>query len=166
MMMNYLKFFLILLILIVIGCDQEKDKKEFGQAKPFSLFDTDSVSISLSDYSNKPVLIHFWADFCSHCRQEFPKIQRAYEKIKPMGYEILAINAGQTKEHVLEIKSTYGLTYPVLVDENRKTADLYGVTGLPSSYFIDAAGKIREKYIGYLEEQQILDIFKKIQDDS
>jgi len=163
--MKYIFVIAIFLAFNTINCSKQNDVQELGQAKPFKLFDTDSVSFALSDYSNKPVLIHFWADFCSHCRQEFPKIQRAYEKIKPMGYEILAINAGQSKEHVLEIKTTYGLTFPILVDEERETAEVYGVSGLPSSYFIDATGKIRERYIGYLEEQQILEIFKKIQDE-
>jgi peroxiredoxin len=156
---------LILLFLFFIGCGQKQEAEELGQAKPFLLYDTDSVAFALDDYKNKPVLIHFWADFCAHCRQEFPKIQNAYEILKPKGYEFFAVNAGQSREHVLEIKTTYDLTYPVLVDEEKKIAELYGVTGLPTSLFIDRTGKIREKYIGYLEEQQILNIFKKIQDE-
>ena len=56
--------------------------------------------------------------------------------------------------------------YPLLVDEDAKTAETYGVSGLPTSFFIDGSGKIREKHIGWLDEQQILEIFKKIQDDS
>ena len=84
--------------------------------------------------------------------------------LKPKGYEFFAVNSGQTKEHVREIKTSFGLTYPLLVDEEKKTADLYGITGLPTSLFIDKNGKIREKHIGYLEEKQILDIFKKIEE--
>lgn len=153
---------LILFFLFLLGCNQNKEIEDLGQAKPFILYDTDSVEFSLANYKGKPVLIHFWADFCAHCRQEFPKIQQAYDVLKPKGYEFFAVNSGQTKEHVREIKITYGLTYPLLVDEERKTAELYGVTGLPTSLFVDRRGKIREKYIGYLEEKQIIDIFKKI----
>jgi thioredoxin-related protein len=52
------------------------------------------------------------------------------------------------------------------VDEEAKTAEKYAVSGLPTSFFVDGKGKIREKHIGWLEEQQILDIFKKIQDNA
>jgi peroxiredoxin len=158
-------FYITLSLIFLIGCAQDKDLKILGQAQPFTLHDTDSVTFSLADYKNKPILIHFWADWCPHCRQEFPRIQSAYEALKPRGYEILAINAGQSKEHVLEIKTTFGLTFPLLVDEEAKTAEMYGVSGLPTSFFIDRTGKIREKYIGWLKEEQILDIFKKIEDE-
>ena len=156
---------LILYFLFFLGCGQKTETEDLGQAKPFLLYDTDSVEFALEDYKNKPVLIHFWADFCAHCRQEFPKIQKAYDVLQPEGYEFFAINSGQTKEHVREIKNTYGLTYPLLVDEEKKTAELYGVTGLPTSLFIDRNGIIREKYIGYLDEKQILDTFKKIEEE-
>ncbi len=154
-----------LFVLFLLGCGQKKEVEELGQAKSFMLYDTDSVVFALEDYKNKPVLIHFWADFCAHCRQEFPKIQNAYNILKPQGYEFLAVNAGQSREHVLEIKTTYDLTYPLLVDEEKKIAELYGISGLPTSLFIDGNGKIRKKFIGYLDEKQILDTFKKIEEE-
>jgi peroxiredoxin len=164
--MKYLSVFMIACTISFLSCSQKNDEQELGNAKQFKLYDTDSVSYSLKNYRNNLVLVHFWADWCSHCRQEFPKIQKAYETLKPLGYEILAINAGQSKEHVFEIKTTYGLTFPLLVDEEAKTAEIYGVTGLPTSFFIDGKGKIREKHIGWLDEKQILENFKKLQDDS
>ena len=157
---------MLFLILSFLSCGHEKDIQEFGDAKPFELYDTDSVSYALENYKGKLVLIHFWADWCSHCRQEFPKIQKAYEKLKPQGFEIIAVNAGQSREHVLEIRMNYNLTFPLLVDEEAKTAEIYGVTGLPTSYFIDGKWRIREKHIGWLEEEKILEIFKRLQEES
>jgi len=164
--MKYLIVCLIAVTIFISGCGQEKQVQELGQAKPFELYDTDSVSYALKNYKGKLVLIHFWADWCSHCRQEFPKIQKAYDKLKLQGYEIIAINAGQTREHVLEIKMSYNLSFPLLVDEEAKTAEVYGVTGLPTSFFIDKNGMIREKHIGWLEEEKILKIFNKLHSES
>ena len=155
-----------LFTIILLSCSQQKDVQELGQAQPFELYDTDSVSYALTNYRNKLVLVHFWADWCSHCRQEFPKIQRAYEKLKPQGFEILAVNAGQSREHIVEIKENYNLTFPLLVDEEAKIAEIYGVTGLPTSFFIDGTGKIREKHIGWLEEEQIVGIFEKLRENT
>jgi len=162
--MKYLKACLIVLTVIGLGCEQHQEVQDLGQAKLFELYDTDSVSYALKNYKGKLVLVHFWADWCSHCRQEFPKIQMAYEKLKSQGIEILAVNAGQTREHVLEIKMSYNLTFPLLVDERAKIAEVYGVTGLPTSFIIDGTGEIREKHIGWLEEEQIVEIFEKLKE--
>jgi len=164
--MKYFSVLMMVLTMSFLSCSQQQNEQELGIAKPFELYDTDSISYALNNYRGNLVLVHFWADWCSHCRQEFPKIQSAYEKLKTQGFEILAVNAGQSREHVLEIKMTYSLTFPLLVDEEAKTAEVYGVTGLPTSFFIDGTGKIREKHIGWLEEEQIIDIFKKLQEES
>ena len=163
--MKYLNVYLMLFTLSLLSCSQQKDVQELGNARPFELYDTDSVSYALTNYRSKLVLVHFWADWCSHCRQEFPKIQRAYEKLKPQGFEILAVNSGQSREHIVEIKENYNLTFPLLVDEEAKTAEIYGVTGLPTSFFIDGTGKIREKHIGWLDEEQIIEIYEKLQEE-
>ena len=120
--MTFLNICLIVITIFILGCGEQKEIQDLGQAKPFELYDTDSVSYALKNYKGKMVMIHFWADWCSHCRQEFPKIQIVYEKLKSQGIEIIAVNAGQTREHVLEIKMSYKLTFPLLVDEEAVTA--------------------------------------------
>ena len=166
MNVRYLQVFLIILIATLISCGHQKDVQNLREAKPIELYDTDSVLYALENYKGKLVLVHFWADWCTHCRQEFPKIQKAYEKLNLQDFEILAVNAGQTKEHVFEIKMSFNLTFPLLVDEEAKTAEVYGVTGLPTSFFIDGNGKIRDKHIGWLTEKQILEIFNKLYEES
>ena len=92
--MTFLNICLIVITIFILGCGPQQQDQELGQAKPFELYDTDSVSYALKNYKGKMVMIHFWADWCSHCRQEFPKIQIAYEKLKSQGIEIIAVNAG------------------------------------------------------------------------
>jgi peroxiredoxin len=141
---------------------QEQSKPAMQKAQPFTLYDTDSVAYSLNDYPGKLVMIHFWADWCPHCREEFPKLQHVYEELLSEGFEILAVNSGQSKEHVREIKDTYSLTYPLLVDEGAKTAEKYKVSGLPASYFIDANGMIAEVVVGWIKETQIKKLLKNL----
>jgi peroxiredoxin len=161
--MRIIQFFVItILCLWVINCAQEQSKPALQKAQPFTLYDTDSVAYSLKDYPGKLVMIHFWADWCSHCRGEFPKLQRVYEELQSEGFEILAVNSGQSKDHVQEIKETYALTYPLLVDEEAKTAEEYKVSGLPASYFIDGNGMITEVVVGWIKENQIKKIVKKL----
>ena len=157
-----IKLFYIFLIgctILSVGCEKKTGEEIVAPPPAFELYDTDSVLYSLKTYKGNPLMIHFWADWCPHCREEFPKLQQAYQNLKDRQIEILAVNSGQSRAHVLEIKETYGLTFPVLVDEKAQVAKLYQVTGLPTTLFIDSNGMIFKKYIGWLDEAQILEIF-------
>ena len=148
------------------GCSSKKYTSEISEAILFTLPDVDSIQYKLEDYRGKIVLLHFWADWCPHCRKEFEKIQKAADELRDKGLQILAVNVGQSRQHVLELKEEYQLSIPLLMDENRDITEKYGVTGLPTSFFIDQNGVIKEKEIGWLTEQQIKSIFEKIQTEN
>jgi len=154
--------FVAIFLLTLQGCNQEKKVNQPQEAIPFSLLDVDSLQYKLIDHSGKVVLLHFWADWCPHCRKEFAKIQQASDQLQEKGLVILAVNVGQGREHVLELKREYRLTIPLLLDDKKEIADKYGVTGLPTSFFIDRRGKIREKKIGWLSVEYIRSNFEKI----
>jgi peroxiredoxin len=158
-------FFTLLLLAIICACSQEKAQHPQKQALPFTLSDTDSKHHSLVDYRNKIVVVNFWADWCPSCRKEFRKLQQVYDSLKTSGLEILAVNTGQSIEHVKQIQQEYDLTFPVLVDEESMIAKLYGVKGLPSSYFIDKRGVIRKVVVGWMKEEEIIENFTKIKED-
>ncbi len=157
---------LCLFVSILISCDREYKPTQIQETIPFTLPAVDSLQYTLADYRGKVVLLNFWADWCPHCRKEFVKLQRASDKLKERGLVILAVNVGQGREHVLELKQEYRLTIPLLLDDKKEIAEKYGVTGLPTSFFIDRHGKIREKMIGWLTEEQICSVFEKIVEEN
>jgi peroxiredoxin len=129
----------------------------------FTLITPDSVEHSLSQYRGQYVLVHFWADMCSGCRAEFPEMENGYQALKSQNFIILAVNAGQPFDHVAEIRDTYGLTFPVLVDEEAKTAKEMAISGVPYSFMLDKQGKIRKELSGYLDEKLIAELFAAAQ---
>jgi len=159
------KYVLLTIILFFVACQHEAVLEDHGPAKNFILYDTDSVRHDLAEYQGKIVMIHFWADWCPNCRGEFPRIQKAYEKLKSADFEILGINSGQSKAHVQEIRETYELTYPLLVDKKTETAKAYGVAGLPSTFFVDKAGKIVRINVGWLDAEEIISTYKMIKNE-
>jgi len=105
--------------------------------------------VNLSDYKGKVVLLNFWASWCFPCRKEMPSMQELYQIFKDRNFEILAVNLDKFgKEKVLSFVSNYGLTFPILLDEDMKTALSYEVRNIPTSYIIDKEGIIKEKIIG------------------
>ncbi len=62
---------------------------------------------------------------------------------------MLAVSIDQEGEKVVRpFAAKYGLAFPVLLDPDRKTYRLYGLTGIPESFIIDKNGVVIEKVIG------------------
>lgn len=125
-----------------------------GEVAPdFTLVDPLGNTFSLSNYSGKVVLLHFWASWCHFCREEFPKMQRSYNKHKDKNFVILAVNVKQSKEHVIDFMEKYNLTFPTPMDEEAAIAYRYGVVGLPTNFIIDPNGVVRDKVVGWVTER-------------
>lgn len=154
-------FWSILFLLFVLpGCGT---KIEVGKPAPdFTVTDLQDKPVKLSDYRGKLVFLHFWADWCSECRAEFPRIEHAYEALKnDSEIAIISVNAGQSKYHVEDFKEEFGLTFPMLVDEYAKSAKLYQVEGIPTTFVIDPNGKIADIHVGWITEKYIFDAVER-----
>jgi len=156
----------IIFILILFGCQEKSEKKQFGQASSFRLMDTDSTYRQLEDFKGRIIMLHFWADWCPHCRQEFPELQNAYTVLKDRGFLIVGINSGQPYDHVIGIQQEFNLTFPMLVDEAAGVAKKYNVAGLPASFFIDVQGNILASEVGWVKEDRIIEIFNRLTESS
>ena len=150
------------LMFIMSSCGEKPKQESLGKAAMFQLMDTDSTQRQLSDFKGKIVMLHFWADWCPHCRQEFPELENAYQELKGQGLMIVGINSGQTFDHVTGIQEEFDLTFPMLVDEEAGVAKDYKVSGLPSSIFIDEEGNILAREVGWVKQDKIKEIFKRL----
>ncbi len=119
-------------------------------APDFALEDESGSLVQLSDLRGQAVLVNIWASWCAPCRAEMPAMQRVYETMQGSGFTILAVNATHqdSREAALAFAARHGLTFPILFDSDGSVARLYENRALPSSYFIDPDGRIREVVIG------------------
>jgi cytochrome c biogenesis protein CcmG, thiol:disulfide interchange protein DsbE len=119
-------------------------------APDFELQTTEGETIKLSDLRGQPVLVNLWATWCPPCRAEMPAIEKVYNDYKDQGLVVLAVNmtAQDTSSNITPFIDEYGLTFPVLLDEDNSVASAYQLRSLPSSFFIDRDGIIREVVIG------------------
>ena len=119
-------------------------------APDFELQTTEGETIKLSDLRGQAVLVNLWATWCPPCRAEMPAIERVYKDYKDQGLVVLAVNmtAQDTPSNIAPFIDEYGLTFPVLLDEDNSVASAYQLRSLPSSFFIDRDGIIREVVIG------------------
>ncbi|MZH02395.1 MAG: TlpA family protein disulfide reductase [Nitrospinae bacterium] len=100
--------------------------------------------VELSDFKGKVVLLNFWATWCGACIEEMASMQNLYSALRADGVEVLAVSIDRWNEdRIQDYVKNNQLTFPVLLDQNQKVRKKYHVMGLPTSYLIDAEGKIR-----------------------
>lgn len=77
-------------------------------------------------------------------------MQRVYADFENQGFIILAVNATQQDnvEDVVAFIHEYQLSFPIVFDTDGTVSRLYAVNALPTSFFIDADGIIREVIVG------------------
>ena len=116
----------------------------------FELSDLSGARVALSAQRGRVVFVNFWATWCPPCRQEAPSLERLYGRLRPEGFEVLAvsIDAKSDRAEVAEFRREFGLSFPVLLDPGQTAHTAFGVTGVPETYLIDTQGRLAERFIG------------------
>ncbi|HZQ07578.1 MAG TPA: TlpA disulfide reductase family protein [Anaerolineae bacterium] len=117
-------------------------------APTFTLQSITSETLDLDALKGKVLLVNFWATWCPPCRAEMPAIDKAYRANKDAGFVVLAVDQQEDPRVVKAFGEKYNLTFPLLLDRDGSVNVLYGVSALPTSYFVDRRGVIRDMMIG------------------
>jgi thiol-disulfide isomerase/thioredoxin len=121
----------------------------------FSLTDLKGVTHTIADYKGRPVLINGWATWCPPCKAEMPALHEFYLKHQAEGFELLAVNSGESRSAVQQFIDQKGFTFPVLLDTNKDVLDGLGVSGLPTSIFVGRDGTVKTIHVGGLTPEMI-----------
>lgn len=97
----------------------------------------------------QPVLVHFWATWCSVCRAEQGTIAAlAHDDASVI---TVAMQSGRPEE-VARHMQEQGIAFPVLNDPDGSIARAWGVHAVPASFIIGTDGRIRFVEVGYTTE--------------
>jgi peroxiredoxin len=130
------------------GHDRPQLPRSGYPAPDFTLDTLEGKTVTLSDLHGQVVLVNFWATWCPPCRAEMPAIQEVYEAYRDQGFTVLAVNQRENPERVAAFMAGLGLTFPVPLDRDGRVFARYRVNALPSTFFVDRAGIIRDVTIG------------------
>ena len=90
-------------------------------------------------------MIDFWASWCGPCRQENPNVVVLYKEFHNKGLNIISVSldedATEWKEAIVKDKLTW--THVSNLKEMKDPIALqYGVTQIPTTFLLDATGKV------------------------
>jgi thiol-disulfide isomerase/thioredoxin len=114
------------------------------------LLDLDGTPIHLGDFAGRPLWIVFWATWCTPCQQEASDIRASYHAHRADDLAVLAIDVQEPAVAVREYALDHDLDYAIGLDATAGVKALYGSLGLPSHFFLDGDGVIRDRSIGQL----------------
>jgi thiol-disulfide isomerase/thioredoxin len=146
----------------VISAELESFSEEYRM--DFSLPDFRDKVHSLADYQGKVVLINFWASWCPPCIYEMPELTRLKQQLADKPFEIIAINVGEKKYRVRKFTKLVNFELQVLLDTSSKAFNDWDVKTLPTSFLIDADGRVRHKIRGNpgWEQQETISLIEQL----
>jgi thiol-disulfide isomerase/thioredoxin len=138
---------LVLAVILGVRTWQQRDLPS-GPAPAVVGTTLDGKPFALEEQRGQPVLLHFWATWCSVCAMEKGSI----DSIAKGGRVVTVASESGDAAKVAAYMKAQGLSFPVVLDPEGALARRYGVRGFPTSVFVDRGGVIRFAEVGYTTE--------------
>lgn len=116
----------------------------------------DGKTLDLKDYNGKVLLLNFWASWCMPCLMEIPSFNKIYDKYRPRGLEMLALNVDtdQGLTRIKDISKKARIQYKVGKAQKEMIGELK-IFAIPTSYLFGKDGKLIRKYTGPPSPEQL-----------
>ncbi len=163
---NKLIFLATVLLLFIVGAyglyqtlAPQSSQQQFAahaqtQTAPnFTVYDETGKAVQLQDFQGKPVVLNFWASWCGPCRSEMPHFDALQQKLAgKVHFLMVNVTDGQREDvdKATAFIKNNGYSFPIYFDKNLQAATAYSIYALPTTYFIDAQGKIVSQASGAL----------------
>lgn len=121
---------------------------------PDAFLNTNGQPISLAQYRGKDVvLLDFWDYSCINCQRTIPYLEAWYQKYKDQGLVVIGVHTPEFSfehqtQNVADALKQFGITYPVILDNEYKTWNAYNNEYWPNEYLIDIDGFVVDNHSG------------------
>lgn len=118
------------------------------RAPAFTLPSLAAETYDLEALRGRVVVLNFWATWCPPCRAEMPALDAAQRANQYKDVVILGVNQMESADAVQNFAREFGLAFPLARDADGAVSARYQVSALPTTFFIDRQGIIRNVVIG------------------
>lgn len=155
---------------------EKKIESYFATTSPFPFdFTLESVegkTVSLKELQgSKVTIVDFWGTWCPPCRMEIPHFVALHKKYGDQGLQIIGINYERIEKEesitrIKEYSEDSGIAYPLVLGDEVTLNKVPDFRGYPTTLFLDGNGVVRALTVGYVSEEVLEGIIKRIMEKS
>ena len=117
--------------------------------------------VRLPELNGALTLVNLWASWCAPCREEMPALQAA--SVRYAGQvRFLGVDTMDSPEAAAAFLREVDVTYPEVTDPDGLLLDELRIPGLPVTLVLDGRGRVAQKHVGPLTEDQIDDLLEPL----
>ncbi|UUE35004.1 TlpA family protein disulfide reductase [Pectobacterium aroidearum] len=147
-------------IVALSGCKEEQVSVG-AQAPALAAYDLAGQQVDLSRWQGKSVYLNFWSSGCGGCMVEMGALEKLSQEYGDK-VVVVAVNTDPDGVDITSMLAHHNVTYPVVRDQLGITKERYQVSGTPTSFIIDANGKVTDQHQGARDESQLTALFQKL----
>ena len=121
-----------------------------GSSANFVATDLRGRVIELKNYRGKVVLVDFWASWCEPCKVAMPFYQELQKQF-PEKLVVLGVSLDEDREALHAALRKRPVDFKILHDPSGKIAEYFSVEAMPSSFILDAKGRVQFEHHGFVE---------------
>lgn len=127
----------------------------------FTLQDLNGDARNIAEWSERPLVINFWATWCAPCRREMPMLQTLQQERRNDPLTVIGIAIDRFDDVISYIPES-GVTYPILIGQSDAMELAYLLdpefTAMPFTVFTAPGGRVLTLFTGELHPPQLRDI--------
>ena len=124
--------------------------KEGQRGPAFSLATLAGDRAALDRWKDKLIVLNFWATWCQPCTDEMASLEAVWRAYGPRGLVVVgaSVDRGAPRPLIDPYVKNLGLTFPILLDPDMKTAGAWRVTGIPTTFVVRPSGDVAGMAVG------------------
>ena len=114
-----------------------------ADGKPYVFNEFKDTALDLTPYQGKAIWLNFFTGWCPYCMTEMPSIKQVFDEYDPSKIAIILVHVwdGENADDSKTVIEKFGLQDMVMVeDQDKSLSGLVGLSGYPTSFFIDQQG--------------------------
>lgn len=118
---------------------------------------SDGASVSTDELLGQPLVVNFWASWCTYCIDEMPDLERVHQRFDGT-VEFVGINREDSLDRARELAAETGVTYEHLIDDDGSFFRASKGRGMPTTLLVEPGGTIAYRHAGPLTADQLSEL--------
>lgn len=128
----------------------------------------DGQPVKLSDYRGLPLVVNFWATWCTPCVVEMPDFQQVAGEVADQA-QFLGVNVQDAPANAEAFVRRLGIDYDLASDPAGKLYAEVRAYGMPTTLLVDPSGMVVYRHTGALDAaglRELLQVHLDVQGES